>query len=75
MFQRHKTEKKYKILAAIEPEEQSYKDEKYEEEELDEEENWGRRTGFSRRNEWFVGGWMFTMSHRGMETSKFSWKR
>jgi len=38
MFQRHKSEKKYKILAAIEPEEQSYKDEKYEEEELEEEE-------------------------------------
>ena len=34
MFQRHKTEKNYKILAAIESEEQSYKDEKYEEEEL-----------------------------------------
>ena len=38
MLQRHKSEKKYKILAAIEPEEQAYKDEKYEEEELEEEE-------------------------------------
>ena len=38
MFPRQKTEKAYKRLAAIEPEEQSYKEEKYEEEELEEEE-------------------------------------